>query len=105
MFESSCNVECFALFDCQEYLLSQHLFACIFREIQLKEASVSLGQPLVRLVCGQFGYLDLLHAVGTSQTFESFHGNFAASSHELDELCPLAIVEFLKHLPEPLDDC
>lgn len=65
---------------------------------------MSLGQPLVRLVCGQFGYLDLLHAIYASQTFESFHRNFAASRDKLDELCPLAIVEFLKHLPEPLDD-
>jgi hypothetical protein len=57
----------------------------------------------VQIIGEDLHYLELLDSSGSSQPFESFHWDLAASSHKLNELCSLAVVEFLQDLPEPLD--
>ena len=62
-----------------------------------------LCTPLIWLVTYQLDELNFLNSIGASQAFEALNWDFAAASHELDELCLLGVVEFLEYFPEPLN--
>ena len=65
---------------------------------------MGLGQALVRAISGQFYYFDFLDlTVAAPESLEALDGNLTAGCYELNELCPLAIIQLLQNLPQPLD--
>ena len=97
----SCDSESLAFFDGAQDHLFGRLFVLVLRKIELIDASVRLWQPV--LVCRvNLGDRELLKSCLASESFEAFNRHFAASCHELNELCTFTVVKLLQRLPQIL---
>lgn len=98
----SSNCKSFALLDsCQQHALDG-VFVAILWQIQLVDARVALGKPvLVRRV--DHGDRELLDSILAAQAFKALDRHLARAGHELDELGTLAVVELVKGFPEKLN--
>ncbi len=90
-----------ALGDGEDEFLDEYVLGLVVGEVELVEAGVGSGEPvLLELLVD----VELLHAVHAPEVLEALHRHPRAARHELQEGGPEFHVEALEHLEEPGDD-
>ena len=91
-----------AFFACCQQLSFHRFFVFVLRQVELVDASVRLGQPI--LISGvKHSDCEFLDAILTAQSFKALNWNLTAACHELDELCTFTVVKLSECFPEKQD--